>query len=170
MFQRDQETQGLQEDFTNMSTSTITKKQLKEAVRTMVRKYLAEQVDFGGDNKTNIEDYVETWIRNNLSLIQEELESSAGLDPNTKPLASDLRDLFMDQMIADAKDMNVVKAMTQQQEQVNSVIDRLLSKTIDREWDTAIEVASELDANYMEDTYGDEMDPYFKRGLSRDDF
>lgn len=150
-------------------TNTITKTQLKETVRVFVRKHLAEQSPPNKkDNKTTIEDYVESWVRKNISTIQRELEEYAALAPESKPLASDIRELVIDQMIGDATDINIVKSMTQQQTQIESIIDRILSKTIDREWETALEVVHGLDYDYMEDQH--DSDPYYQKGLSRTEF
>jgi len=154
----------------------MNKKQLKETIRPLVKKYLSEQMGTGGSGGApsegniaeKIERYVESWIVKNISKIQEELEGSATFSPDVKPSGSEFRELFIDQIISKATDMDIVKAISQQQERVNSIIDRVFSKTIDKEWDMALEMVRDNNLSSKEDYY--DVDPYKKYGVSRDDF
>lgn len=151
----------------------MNKKQLKETIRPLVKKFLSEQMGSGGgsgDISYKIERYVDSWIRDNLSIVQEELEGSAALSPGNKPLGSEFREIFLDQIIAGATDMDVVKAISQQQDKVNSIIDRAFSKFIDKEWLFAQEMVQDRNNNEKEDLYASSMDPYKRYGVSRDDF
>lgn len=153
----------------------MNKKQLKETIRPLVKKYLSEQMGSGGgdqgrDIAERIERYVDSWIRTNLSKVQEELESSAAFSPDVKPSGSEFREIFIDQIIADASDMDILKAISQQQERVNSIIDRSLSKAIDKDWELALEMVRDMDVSSKQDQFDSMRDPYEKYGVSRDDF
>ena len=92
----------------------MNKKQLKETIRPLVKKYLSEQMGSGGgdqgrDIAERIERYVDSWIRTNLSKVQEELESSAAFSPDVKPTGSEFREIFIDQINANASDMDILK-------------------------------------------------------------
>lgn len=153
----------------------MNKKQLKETIRPLVKKYLSEQMGSGGgdqgrDISERIERYVDSWIRTNLSKVQEELESSAAFSPDVKPSGSEFREIFIDQIIADASDMDILKAISQQQERVNSIIDRSFSKAIDKDWELALEMVRDMDISSKQDQFDSMRDPYEKYGVSRDDF
>ncbi len=153
----------------------MNKKQLKETIRPLVKKYLSEQMGSGGgdqgrDIAERIERYVDSWIRTNLSKVQEELESSAAFSPDVKPTGSEFREIFIDQIIANASDMDILKAISQQQERVNSIIDRSFSKAIDKDWELALEMVRDMDVSSKEDQFDSMRDPYAKYGVSRDDF
>lgn len=153
----------------------MNKKQLKETIRPLVKKYLSEQMGSGGgdqgrDIAERIERYVDSWIRTNLSKVQEELESSAAFSPDVKPSGSEFREIFIDQIIADASDMDILKAISQQQERVNSIVDRSFSKAIDKDWELALEMVRDMDISSKQDQFDSMRDPYEKYGVSRDDF
>lgn len=151
-------------------SKVMTKNQLKEQIRKVIREQL-ETFGDGNDIKTKIEDFVGKWIDSNISLIQQTLEEFVdnGVD-SIPPTGADLREILHDTLVGDATDIEVVKSLSQDQDAVNEIIDRVFSKIIDREWNTAVSVIGSNQADSMEDMYGHEMDPYARRGLSRDDF
>jgi len=150
-------------------SKTMTKTQLKEHIRKVIREQLDTFGD-GNDIKTKIESFVGKWIESNISLVQQVLEELAIDDQTTPPSGTEVREMLFDSMIADASDIEIVKALSQNQDSVNEIVDRLFSKIVDKEWATAVSVVGSNQADSMESRYGHEMDPYFTKGLSRDDF
>lgn len=146
----------------------MTKSNLKETIRKIVK----EQMTMHGDEdiKTKIESFVYSWIQSNRDLIQQTLEDFAMDGDQNPPLGSELREIFFDTLIADATELEVVKSLSQDQGSVNDIVDRLLTKEIDKEWPTALQVAKSNKFDSIENRYGHEVDPYSRYGLSRDDF
>lgn len=152
--------------------------QLKSFITAVVKKMMLEQTEGvppanSGDIQQRLDDYMQTWIKKHIVEIQEELEGSASLNPQADmpTVGMQLGMAFMQNIIDESPDKDISLALAQEQEAVVSAVERNLTKIATKLWSQAVQAAADAKADADADYWGEEaLDPYFQRGVSRDDF